>query len=122
MKPMEIGLALVTAGILVKFILGGRADKQADVSALAKDAALIIDVRTPGEFSGGHIEGAINIPYDIVSRAIDTHEADRNRAIIVYCLSGSRSSVAKRSLMEVGYTNVVNGGSYRRMRKMLAPE
>lgn len=104
-------------GILANLLFGGSADKEADIPALIKAGALVVDVRTANEFSGGHIEGAINIPYDVIDRKLGDHAKDK--LIIVYCHSGARSASAKRALKQAGYTNVINGGSLHRMRKLL---
>ncbi len=111
-----LGTALV--GIFAKLLLGGKADKGADIPGLIKKGALLIDTRTPGEFSHGHIEGAINIPYDIIAEKIGQHTTDKSKAIIVYCRSGARSSMAKQALLRTGHTHVVNGGGLHRMRKL----
>ncbi len=107
-------------GILAKFILGGKADRNADLPALINEGALVIDTRTAGEFSRSHIEGAVNIPHNAITAKIGAHTNDKSKQIIVYCHSGARSGAAKRSLVGTGYTNVVNGGSLHRMRKHLA--
>jgi phage shock protein E len=69
---------------------------------------MIIDVRTSGEFADGHIPGAINIPYDQIfpSSELGTKDA----LLIVYCSSGRRSAIARRTLMDLGYENVVDFG------------
>jgi phage shock protein E len=72
----------------------------------------LVDVRTPGEFESGAIPGAINIPHTEIGAAPPTE--DRSARIIVYCRSGSRSSAAKSTLEQLGYTNVNDfGGIYR---------
>jgi rhodanese-related sulfurtransferase len=114
---LKIGLALLLTGLVVRTLLKGHTGKE--VSGMVENGALVVDVRTAGEFSGGHIEGAINIPYDRVAQKLPAVEADQSRPIVVYCLSGSRSSAAKRSLEQAGYTNVVNGGSYHSMRRVV---
>jgi rhodanese-related sulfurtransferase len=116
---VKIGLAVILMGILAKLLFGGGADKEADIPELIKSGALLIDARTPGEFAGGHIEGAINIPHNTVAREIQNHETDKTKSIIVYCQSGGRSAAAKKALESAGYTNVVNGGSLHRMRTVL---
>ena len=113
-------LIVVVAGILAKLILGGKADRNADIPGMIKTGALVIDTRSPGEFSHGHVEGALNIPYNTIAGKIGSHTKDKSKPIIVYCHSGARSGAAKRSLVGAGYTNVVNGGSLHRMRKHLA--
>lgn len=95
------------------------AAEKVDVPAFVQAGALVIDVRTSGEFSGEHIQGAINIPYDVIASEIGKIEADKNRAILVYCQSGRRSSAAKNSLEQIGYTQVVNGGAFSNVRKLL---
>ena len=71
---------------------------------LIENNAVIIDVRTSGEFSSGYIDGAINIPVDNISSI--TYEKDT--VIILYCASGMRSSQAAQTLVDLGYTNVYN--------------
>ncbi len=105
--------------ILANLLFGG-ADKDADIPALIKDGALVVDTRTAGEYAGGHIDGAINIPYNAIAEKIGAHANGNSRQIIVYCHSGARSGAAKRSLISAGYTDVVNGGSLHRMRKHIA--
>ena len=102
-------------GFLANLFSCGAAEK-VDLPSLVKDGALVIDVRTPGEFSGGAVKGAINIPYDEIVRKIGNVEPDKSRTIIVYCQSGSRSGAAKKSLERIGYTQVVNGGGFSKVR------
>lgn len=71
---------------------------------------LIIDVREPFEFASGHAEGAINIPpADIMSGASQLDGVDKDTELIIYCRSGSRSSVSIQMLQQMGFTNLVNG-------------
>ncbi|MBW2714290.1 MAG: rhodanese-like domain-containing protein [Deltaproteobacteria bacterium] len=112
-------LIVAVVGILAKLILGGKADRNVDIPGLINEGALVIDTRTAGEFSQGHIKGALNIPYNAIAEKIGPHTKDKSKQIIVYCHSGARSGAAKRSLVSAGYTNVVNGGSLHRMRKQL---
>ena len=119
-KIVKIGLAALIMGFLLNMFLGGGADREADIASLIQNGALVVDTRTPGEFSGGHIDGAINIPYDIIDRTIGQYTTDRSKSIIVYCHSGGRSGVAKQSLEKAGYTNVINAGGYHRMQKLSA--
>ena len=105
--------------ILANLLFRGGADKDIDIPALIKNDVLVIDTRTAGEFAGGHIEGAINIPYDIIGNVIEKFETDPSKAIIVYCHSGARSAAAKKYLEHAGYTNVVNGGSLHHMQQVL---
>ena len=71
-----------------------------------------IDVRTQEEFAGGSVEGAVLIPYEVISDHIASITEDKNADIRVYCRSGRRSEVAKDVLKSMGYTNVINEGGY----------
>lgn len=106
-------------GILGNLLFRGGADKGADIPSLIQNGALVIDTRTAGEFAGGHIDGAVNIPYDAMGNLIASHETDKSRPIIVYCHSGARSAAAKASLEKAGYTHVVNGGGLHHMQQAL---
>ena len=72
--------------------------------------ALLIDVRSPEEFQEAPLEGAINIPYQVIGDRIGEVASDKERGIVVYCLAGHRAAVAERTLRELGYTNVFNAG------------
>ena len=71
---------------------------------------VIIDVREPQEYAGGHVSGAINIPPSaLMNGASELADIPKDAEIIVYCLSGSRSNVSKHILEQLGYTNITNG-------------
>lgn len=105
-------------GFLSNLFSCNGADK-VDLPALVSNGALVIDVRTPGEFASGAIDGAINIPYDQIAGRIGGVEPDTNRVIIVYCRSGARSDAARKSLEKVGYKHVINAGGFSKVRKIL---
>ncbi|GAA2933242.1 MULTISPECIES: rhodanese-like domain-containing protein [Streptomycetaceae] len=71
----------------------------------------VIDVRTPGEYAGGHLPGALNIPLDHIQRALPDirHAADRGD-ILVVCASGARSENACRILAENNITTATLSG------------
>lgn len=118
MVKAKLGAIVMIFGFLANLFSCGAMEK-ADIPALVQNGALVIDVRTPGEFSGGAIKGAVNIPYDEIAAKIGQVEADKSRPIIVYCRSGARAGVARKSLIQLGYTQVVNGGGISRMRELL---
>jgi rhodanese-related sulfurtransferase len=62
----------------------------------------LIDVRTPGEFAGGHIHGAINVPIHQLRSALPTLEIDRERPVIAVCQTAHRSPPAVRLLRQAG--------------------
>lgn len=67
---------------------------------------ILIDVRTPGEYKGGYIPSAINIPVSDLSSRVNNIAKDK--AIFVYCQSGMRSNQAGRILSKHGYTTIFN--------------
>ena len=67
---------------------------------------VIIDVRSPGEFNGGHLPKARNVPCDLlIQKGIDLQ---KDSDIVVYCHSGFRSANAQRILRSMGYSKVRN--------------
>lgn len=74
--------------------------------------ALLVDVRTPEEFSAGHLEGAINIPHDQTLARLTEYPGDKDRSIVVYCRSGNRSGQAYKILVEQGFAGTHNAGGY----------
>ena len=82
-----------------------------DYKALLKEGAIIIDVRSKGEYAGGHIQKSKNIPLDTLGNQL-AQLKDKNQVIITCCASGMRSGSAKSMLQSKGYTNVYNGGGW----------
>jgi phage shock protein E len=78
---------------------------QTTFQELMQQGAILVDVRTPAEFSGGHMRDAVNIPVDVIGDAAPQLGAT-DRPVIVYCRSGNRSSQAARILRSLGYTQV----------------
>lgn len=104
--------------LFVVFLLAGCGIKSGKISCSDKDVVLdydnsiLIDVRTDSEYKLGHLDGAINIPYqDIVKGVSKLEDVDFNTHIIVYCKSGGRSSQAFDSLKNAGYNNVYDLGA-----------
>ncbi len=91
---------------------------QVDFKSLVKDGAVVIDVRTPEEYAQGHVENAINIPLQVIGNEVEKIKAF-NKPVIVYCLSGGRSSSAKSFLANQG-VEVYNGGGIRDISAALA--
>jgi rhodanese-related sulfurtransferase len=89
-----------------------------DLSELVKQGAIILDVRTKGEYNSGHIKGSINISVDALSSNLSKLK-DKEKPIITCCASGMRSASAKSILKSNGYTNVHNGGSWMSLRNKL---
>lgn len=81
-----------------------------DYAQLLKDGAIILDVRSKGEYQSGHIKGSINISVDSLSNNLSKLKKDK--PIITCCASGIRSASAKSILKSNGFTEVHNGGGW----------
>ena len=80
---------------------------------LSKDE-IILDVRSPEEFSEGHIQGAKNTPHDQVNSIADELKSYRN--VFVHCKMGGRAQRASETLEASGLTNIIcvgKGGMQR---------
>lgn len=71
--------------------------------------AVLLDVRTAGEYGEGHIPGSKNIPLQSINKA-EGMINNKATPVFVYCLSGGRSRQAAAVLQQMGYTNVKNIG------------
>lgn len=76
---------------------------------------VIIDVRTPTEFSQGHLTSAINVPYQDIATIMTAYK-DKDQPILLYCKSGRRAEIAATTLQERGYTAVYNGRNYQDLK------
>lgn len=81
-----------------------------DYAGLVKQGAVILDVRSKGEYQNGHIKGSINISVDTLANNLGKLKKDK--PIITCCASGMRSASAKSLLKSKGFTEVHNGGSW----------
>ncbi len=77
--------------------------------------ALIIDVRSKDEFKESHLDNAINIEYDNLSKLSQHIKANNGAQVVLYCRSGRRASVAMHELSKMGFNNVFNGGGLKAM-------
>jgi rhodanese-related sulfurtransferase len=68
--------------------------------------ALVLDVRTPEEYGGGHVPGAINVPHTEVAERLEELGDDRSRPVVVYCERGGRAAQAEAALLAGGFTDV----------------
>ena len=83
---------------------------------LVKQGAFLLDVRTEGEFAGGHVDGAVNIPVQVLDSRLASLPAKKDATIVVYCQSGRRSAMAREMLEKAGYTHVVDLGAMSNWR------
>jgi rhodanese-related sulfurtransferase len=111
--PYVVIATVVAAIIAVVFELRSRAQGAAAISsnsaiALHNKGALILDVRSPEEFAGGHIVDAKHIELDKLAEKTDSLKKYREKPIVVVCESGSRSAQAAKLLKSQGFKQVVN--------------
>jgi rhodanese-related sulfurtransferase len=102
-----VTIAVVGAMLLVKVLLTRRTPAGV-VAEKIKEGATVLDVRSEAEFRRGGYRGAINVPLQMLSGRLD--RIPRDRPVVVYCASGSRSAMAARILRKAGYADVSNGG------------
>lgn len=111
------GLKLATCNLQQKqsnmgffdFLMGSSTSSE-ELTKLIQEGAMLVDVRSPGEFSTGSAKGAVNIPLDNVGNSLNKFKNKSH--IIVFCRSGNRSGQAKSILERNGFTNVTNGGTW----------
>lgn len=84
-----------------------------------KDGALVVDVRSAGEFKSRHLPGALNLPLDELSDRVARRVPNKNQVLLLHCLSGTRSGIAKRMLRSMGYGSVFNLGSFGRAQRIV---
>jgi phage shock protein E len=91
------------------------------VAELLSHGAIVIDVRSPKEFDSGSLPGAQNLPLDEITNRIKSVAPDKDKPLLLHCLSGTRSGMARSRLKSLGYTNVHNLGSFSRAAYLLQP-
>jgi rhodanese-related sulfurtransferase len=84
---------------------------------LLRQGAVVLDVRSPGEFSQSHIDGALNIPIEKLRENL--HQLAKDVPIIACCKDGSKSWYAKNLLDANGYSRVYDAGSWIRLQRKL---
>lgn len=78
-----------------------------------KDLGLLVDVRQEDEYADGHIPGAVNVPRGLIEFRIwklvgFPDKTDLNTKMTLYCATGGRCSLATKSLLDLGFTNVIS--------------
>lgn len=86
----------------------------ADFVARRDPAAPVLDVRTPGEFAGGHLAGAVNV--DVLAadfrQRVEALDLPADGPVYLYCRSGNRSGTAAGVLRQMGHAGAVNVGGF----------
>lgn len=95
----------------------GFGNKSNSIQEFKEKRAVIIDVRSQGEFAGGHIKGAKNIPLNEIGNKINDIKK-LNKPVIACCASGMRSSQATSILKQNGI-DAINGGGWQSLQNKL---
>jgi len=109
----QVGVSLVT--LLLAVSVAGCAASEAGTQVVEPPGGLspetvLLDVRSPEEFSQGHLEGAININVESPQFGGAISQLDPEKVYLVYCRSGRRSGIALNQMQALGF-NVTNLGS-----------
>jgi len=107
---MSTAWGALLGAILFSMILPKSGQPKSELKELLANGALLLDVRTRGEFASGHANGSKNIPLDELSGSLK--QLNKEQHIIVVCASGMRSSQAVSFMKQKGFTNCYNGGSW----------
>jgi len=114
---IPIALALLAGWLLAK--RRGQISENAAREFL-RSGAMVIDVRSAGEFTAGHLPKAVNIPLSEIETVIWRKASTHNQVLLLHCQSGGRSSAATKKLHALGYANAFNLGSYARAAQIVA--
>ena len=112
---------LIAAAIVAAFLLYRHSGLISikDAQAHLKNGAMVIDVRTAGEFVAGHLPHAVNLPLSEIEANLTRLVKDKNQVLLLHCQSGARSGAAKKKLIALGCPNVFNMGSYARAERIV---
>ena len=121
-ETMNWTITLIIAAVVAVIFMLKRVGQISPKDALThlKNGALVIDVRSPGEFNSGHLPNAINIPLGEIEAVVQRRVKDKNQALLLHCHSGMRSGMAQKKLKRLGYANAFNLGSYSRAAKIVS--
>ena len=84
------------------------ADAKEAAKLVAKSEVVVLDVRTPGEFSAGHIAGATNIDFQSGDFSERLAKLNREKTYLVHCASGGRSTRALPQFSKLGFKRIVH--------------
>lgn len=103
---------------LLLLTAGGCCGKKAPQMKMERNA-LLIDVRTSGEFDQGFLQGAVNLPHDQIGEKIQAAAPDKKTPLYLYCRSGRRVGIAMKTLRGKGYTVMHDLGGFEEARARL---
>lgn len=112
----------MTKRILAGIVLTFGALLSLGLKAEIPDNAVWIDVRSPAEYSQGHLPNATLIPYDGIEKGIAGLNLPKDTPLYLYCAVGGRAEKAKQRLEAIAYSNVTNVGGLGDARELVEAE
>ncbi|HHL42503.1 MAG TPA: rhodanese-like domain-containing protein [Hellea balneolensis] len=73
-----------------------------------QDGIVVLDVRTPGEFASGHIDGAVNVDFKNRNFENELSKFDKNQTYLIHCRSGGRSTASLKSFKKLGFKHIIH--------------
>jgi phage shock protein E len=112
---------VIAFGIVAAFIIYRRSGLISirDAREHLREGALVIDVRTAGEFVAQHLPAAVNLPLSEVESNWNRRIKDKNQVLLLHCQSGARSGAARKKLIALGCPNTYNMGGYARASRIV---
>lgn len=117
MNWIDLLIAVAILGAIILYRRSGLISIK-DAEAHLKNGAMVIDVRTAGEFVAGHLPMAVNLPVSEIETNFSRRVTDKNQVLLLYCQTGARSGTAKTKLIALGFSNAFNMGSYARAKRI----
>jgi rhodanese-related sulfurtransferase len=112
MKKFIAIVSMATAALLLAGCSSTSTATNLDATAFsaktAESGVITLDVRTPGEFMVGHIQGAINIDVEGMQFETEIAKLDKSATYAIYCQSGRRSLIAVETMSKDGFKSLVN--------------
>ncbi len=112
---------VIAAGIITAFLLYRRIGLISikEAQEHLKNGALVIDVRSAGEYVAQHLPVAVNLPLSEIQTNWQRRIKDKNQVLLLHCQSGVRSAAAKKKLIALGCPNAYNMGGYARAERIV---
>jgi rhodanese-related sulfurtransferase len=115
----SVSIAIAVLALLLLLKRGGRVSAKTAVEYL-RNGAVVIDVRSAGEFTARHLPKAVNIPLSEIETVIGRKVKDKSQVVLLHCQTGARSNEACRRLKALGYAKAFNLGSYERAAQIVS--
>lgn len=108
---MWVVLGVVALLVVLKMKAAYRSpDQLAEMRQALDGGAALVDVRSSGEFHAYHLDGAVNVPVGDLSKQALKRIGAKDKPVVLYCASGTRSAMMARSLRAAGYQQVLDLG------------